>query len=72
MSLGAEIVAIASRKSAQLVPITCVSTSPFEVSIFGMDSSIPARKMAGSTFGLGDKGMAFWQPPLPPYCFITS
>lgn len=72
MTLAGEILALVPKSPARLIPVTCVSTSPFEVSIYGLEDSVPARTMSGSVFDLGDKGMAFWQPPLPPYCFTTD
>lgn len=67
-----ELLAIIPRSPLRMVPITCVQETPLEVSIAGTDSSVPAKAIEGHAFELGDKGMALWQPPLPPICFKTT
>jgi len=69
--LAGEILDLIPDNGARLVPVTCVATSPFQVSIAGLPDWTPARRVAGQDFALGDKGMALWAPPLAPICFRT-
>jgi hypothetical protein len=70
-NLANEILSLIPPGDVRLVPVTCVSVSPFQVSIAGTESYVPAKRVADQTFELGDKGMAIWAPPLAPICFRT-
>lgn len=67
-----ELLTLVPKSPVRMVPVTCVSVFPLEVSIAGTDSSVPAKAVEGQAFDLGDKGMALWQPPQPPICFKTT
>lgn len=71
MSLADDILDSLPDSPCRIVPVTCVSTGPFQVAIAGTEPWVPAKRFAGQTFSAGDKGMALWSPPLPPYCFKT-
>jgi hypothetical protein len=70
--LADELLNLLPSSEMRIEPVTCVSTSPFQVVIAGLPTWVPAKRIAGQTFGLGDKGMAFWSPPLAPICFRTA
>jgi spore coat protein U-like protein len=73
MSLASEIRNKIPRRPVRVVSVTCVTTSPFTVYLDG-DNTTPvrARIQAGSTFGSGESGMAYWAPPSLPICFKTT
>lgn len=70
--LAGDILALIPPGDVRLVPVTCVATSPFQVSIAGMPTWVPAKTIFGQEFDLGEKGMALWSPPLAPICFRTT
>lgn len=56
----------------RMVPIQCVSTSPFKVLIEGGDEPVDALRIAGQAFDINDRGLALWAPPLAPICLKTT
>lgn len=72
MSATSEILARIPSHNVRIVSVTCATTGPLTVYIGGDTTAVPAKLLAGSTFGLGDTGYAFWQAPLPPICFKTT
>lgn len=72
MSLADDILAALPEGPVRLVPVTCVANVPFQVSIAGMPTWVPAKRLNGHEFDLGEKGMALWSPPLAPICFRTN
>lgn len=73
MSFASEVLARIPQRPMRLVTVTCVTTSPMTVYLDG-DSSIAvrARVQAGSTFGSGESGLAYWAAPSLPICFKTN
>jgi hypothetical protein len=73
MTLAAGILNKIPRRPVRIVSVTCATTVPFTVYLDG-DTTTPvrARAQAGSTFGSGDSGMAYWSAPSLPICFKTT
>jgi len=55
----------------RLVAVKCASVSPFTVTVAGSPTPVPARRLSGQAFAVGDSGSALWLPPMAPICFKT-
>lgn len=56
----------------RLIPVKCVSVSPFQVVLEGGDEPVDALRVAGQSFAVNDRGMGLWAPPLAPICLKTT